>query len=728
MELKVYRRPDRQWKCGLTSSGIACPLGPDDRGRCHSQNCHPQRTLRWWRGYLPIALGTATVGILITMITTQQHREVVAPGPLARAHAQLIQNPNDPHRCASCHEDSSGVFAKQSIDEKFAVAHTQTQRCMVCHLRELTQLKRGTPHDLTSDHLDWMTDIAALNQKSPAPKSRLVNFVKLQAIDWHQHSLACSTCHREHQGAQHDLQTIASQRCQACHQNQFNSFSIDHPEFSDYPAKSVSRLSFDHSSHRDLHFTKTNTEFQCRVCHVNGAEQGRVGQVFRSVAFETACASCHLAPMQASLPDGIIVFQLPSIDIRGLAQRGLPIGDWPDEAGQFMDGKVPPLMRLLLMVDTDFRVFSDQLPDSGKLSDFDLDANEDREALKALAITSRRLLERLAHGGQQTIQERLTALSILDNREFIEKLMQGIPPDLFRQAYREWFEPQRADPIAPAVKRVSSTITLTSKKVVDDSNDLLRESETKAATDSLLADPGSDRLLDNPLRNDDLLDSSASLLNSNSEDATIETLSPSWKPLKARQHLTAGGWMIDKQRMAIVYVPTGHADPWLTAMLSLGQQLSKASISHSSTSGNSFDKQLIEEISIAMLDKKNVGRCTECHRSIDISYSTTSLQEHLTSHQESSGKTASILWRADRFDARVRELTYFDHGPHLIQSSLANCVACHRSRQPEASASIIHQSDFESMKVKDCAACHRPNAAGEHCTQCHNYHSNFVEP
>ncbi len=647
MELKVYRRPDRQWKCGFHASGSACPIGPDERGRCSSQKCHPQRTLRWWRSYLPIAFATVTLGVMVTLVATQRHREIIAPGPLSVAHAQLIQNPGDPHRCANCHEDSAGSFSKTTADNRLVALHTQTERCLVCHIREMPQLKRASPHDLTIQELESLT-ASAKNQASPSNAMlRLASLVKHQPIDWHQHQLACSDCHREHQGANHDLQAIASQRCQACHQKQFNSFADGHPEFTNYPMNSPGRLAFDHTKHRDFHFAKSAIQFNCRVCHVNGAEQGRVGQVFRSVAFETACASCHLAPMKASLPDGVIVFQLPSLDVRGLAQRGTNIGSWPDEAGQLMDGSIPPLMRLLLASNHEAERFSSRLPTSGKLSDFNIDADDDRQAISALASASRTLLEELASGGQQTFQARISSIGNAADRDLVEKLMQGVPPDLFRHAYRDWFD--------------------TGKNI-------------------------------------------------------------SWKTLKSRQHLPAGGWMIDTQRMAIVYVPTGHADPWLTAMLTLGRQLRTIKTASTTNVSTAISKSDFESLSHSILAKEGVGRCTECHLLLNATEPASVSGVRLVTHRDDTGTSQSSLWRAERLDASVRQLTRFDHGPHLIQPSLTDCVACHRMDTSSNATDISHRQDFQPMNAQDCAACHRPNAAGDNCTQCHNYHTNSTTP
>ncbi len=727
MEFKGYRQPDSQWKCGRSSHGDVCSLGPDHRGRCQSQQCHPKRTLRWWRSYLPVAFAIATIAIVIGLNVSQQHREVIAPGPLSMAHAQLIRNPSDPHRCASCHEDSAGRFSKAAMDSNLVGVHTQTQRCLACHLRDLPQLRLATPHDLPFEQLQAMT----VKTKSKVKAGRedqeqgtrkviqtwLVHLVKNQPIDWHQHQLACSDCHREHQGPGHDLQSISSQRCQACHQNQFNTFADSHPEFSNYPNPSADRIAFDHARHRDLHFSKSSAQFDCRACHVNKAEQGRVGRVFRSLAFETACAACHAAPIKASLSDGIIVFQLPSIDLQGLAQRGERIRNWPNEAGQLFDGSVPPWMQWLLMGEKNGADFLNALPSSGKLSDFNIDDRDHRQTILALVSASRRLLGLLASDGQRELQKRLLATFDPKDLSLAEQLVRGVPPDLFRQAYHDWFDHDSGSNRVPNGLRVS----------MKDIKDVKNGRDAQTSENDLLRD-SSDSLVDNSLLTDDPLKSDPLLSNSNAALSNDDLDTSAWKPLKAMKHLEAGGWMIDRQRMAIVYIPTGHADPWLTAMLTFAGQMKDANSRSASIEPSESSRTHSEGIAKSILAKDSAGRCLECHQSVDSS----------NLHFVNSAKLAAVptepkqalnqLWQANKFDVRVRQLTRFDHGPHLLQSSLSDCAACHRMIQQPTVAFEIADRDFESMTVQDCASCHQPKAAGDHCTQCHNYHTNSIEP
>ncbi len=689
-----YRRPDNQWKCGLTSSGKGCAMGPDARGRCDDKVCYPRRTLQWWRSYLPIALAMMTLGTLFVTNQTGLDRDAMAPGPLTSVHAQLIHNPSDPHRCASCHDEQrkgQPSLSETDWNSTSIGAHSQTERCLTCHARDLPRMRLASPHDLPEQELKNLSE--RMTKKGHSADNLLIGFTRHRPINWHEHSLSCSDCHREHQGAQHDLEAISSQRCQACHQNQFGSFAVDHPEFREYPRPGSQSVAFNHLRHRDLHFTKSNSTFDCRTCHVNESENGRVGQVFRSASFEKACASCHQAPISSSLPDGLVVFQLPSLDTTGLKNSGIDIGTWPEEASQILDGNIPLFMQWLLLGDKASASVLDAMPRSGKLSDFDVKTEVDREAIAKLARATKVLLGELAQDGQKIFQTRLTIHGQSSEDKAVMELLRGVPPDLFRQAYREWFEPLPSKPSSREIYTSSNRLTPT----------------TPSAENAFLS--GADDLLS---------DSKLATAFPSEPEGPVLSNSKSWKDIRSRQHLPAGGWMIDRQRMAIVYVPSGHADRWLTAFLTLGH--SRAIESHASTDGTDIEKpsRLAQRLIDECLQPTSLGRCAECHQGLT---------------KFTSVKAPTELWQAKRFDARVRDLTRFNHGPHLIQSGLQDCKSCHRLHEKEstnsqnenASIDLLKQVDFISVQRSDCASCHRPNAAGDHCTQCHHYHTNAIE-
>jgi hypothetical protein len=713
--IKRYRRPDQQWKCGLQDKGVLCTTGPDHLHRCSNpdtdQTCHPRRTLIWWRRYLPVAFAAITVAILITTANMPTHREIIAPGPLTLAHAQLISNPQDPHRCSACHTDdpssnaspnSSSTNASASsnghsnsptsdqrisqVSEAVLAKHSQSDRCISCHSRDMPHLATRIAHDLPVDVLDEMTAWVKQRAKGTPSTSMTVVLVSAPAAANNNlqsqpepmalatgvdpatasqlapktigysaskttsssnnasQDLACSTCHLEHQGPHHDLQAIASSRCQACHQESFKSFANGHPQFENYPAPKQSRIAFDHRKHQDSHFTKTSTAFDCRSCHVDTNSRSNVGQVFRSLSFETACAKCHDASIKSSVSEGAIVFQVPSIDVEGLAKNNasvpkLPSEQWPEEASLMLDGKIPPLMQWLLMGELEGSLALSGLDLSGDLSKLRLDSQADRKSLVSLATASRMILEKIGNSGQSAFAQRFVSSdggSVAPFDYGIRAILRGAPPDLFRTAFETWFD--------------------SSKQV-----------------------------------------------------------GKQWKLLKPGSHLSDGGWMIDKNRLSISYIPTGHADSWLASVLESASDSIEAdrNLSDSNREPNETRKVFIAK---QLLSAQSVGRCTECHQRIAQTNSTITPISLQARDQD--------RWRSKRVSTAMRSLTKFDHGPHLIQPQLQSCIACHAmtGERPTLPMNPLH-SEFASIKIEQCASCHHPQAAGDNCTQCHNYHA-----
>jgi hypothetical protein len=737
MATNDYRRPDREWKCGLSHDLAGCKLGPSRTGRCDEQTCTPRRTLRWWRGYLPWAFLAVTIGTTLVLIGTKQQRSAIVPGPLSMVHAQLIRNPNAADRCSNCHIEGSFQTPMTSAEElSQASAHglvsaqTQTQKCLACHENSLPQLRSSTPHDLPSDQLEQLTQNAM--SKNDELKIALASFdsqlskdvakstpLSTAKVDWHQHALACSDCHREHQGSNHDLQAISSQRCQACHQQAFTSFASGHPEFPNYPRPQTEQISFDHRRHQDLHFAKANAQFDCRQCHLSEGQSGRVGQVFRALSFEQACANCHHEPMKASLLDGIVVFQLPSINVDELKKYGVDVGPWPEEASLMMDGSLPPVMRMLLANDERYSELLTNLPASGELQDLRLDQPADRQIAIELVAAIREMLEEFARLGQVAIERRLTSNRDGASLE-LPPLVAGLPPDLFRQAYRGWFETTKISSTTPPIFASKSGPV-------------------------------------NELRNDELIDSD-DLLSGQDSTEQVSTARPSqaelpsqrWRDLQSRTHLQQGGWMIDSQRLAIVYVPARHADPWLTGLLSIGRQQAEDMFKKGSSDADSASQDAITDFAHEFLATNGIGRCTECHRNFRDPTSTLEkpsqsvgwLAKKFAASKDAASDNISLqeAWQSRRSDARVRELTRFDHGPHLIQPRLNDCRVCHVLNMTDQDASVtadltslvtsataISHSEFASMRKDDCASCHRPEAAGDQCVQCHNYHSSAID-
>ena len=181
--------------------------------------------------------------------------------------------------------------------------------------------------------------------------------------------------------------------------------------------------------------------------------------------------------------------------------------------------------------------------------------------------------------------------------------------------------------------------------------------------------------------------------------------------------------MIDRQRMAIVYVPRGHADEWLSRWIELEEMRPV---------GNSSNNGIGPQNSIA-----TAHQCRQCHDLQPTKKSNESLQHEswtdsfrqanqspLSQELLGSGDVSNACWKSKRRSANIRQITKFDHTPHLALPKISDCNSCHllesQNRMPIALASP--REEFAPMKKAQCAGCHQKNAAGESCTQCHNYH------
>jgi hypothetical protein len=676
------------------------------------------------------------VGSLATFYLANRQHTILAPGPLSSAHAQLIQNPDDPHRCAGCHAGveslSTESLAELELPPALLEKHSQTVRCLLCHARELPRLKLLTPHDLPLDQLRQLTSRTA-SQPSP-PTKRLVRWTAQPPMNWMEHDLSCSDCHREHQGAEHDLQAITNRRCQACHQQSFHAFAEDHPEFRDYPPTRQRQLAFDHQRHEALHFPKTKDSFDCRQCHLSETRPGHVGQVIRSLPFEQSCARCHTNSLHSSLLDGVVVFQFPSLNVAELTQMGMDIGPWPEAASQLTEGKLPPIMHWLLEERTEVAPALKKLPASGRWEELDLGDEEQRQALAVVIDGCRNLLDDLARGGHPAWEQRWMGSTGLPAQQ-LRPLLAGFPPDLFRTAYRDWLE--GGEPLPERAPRLTATTVPDVGRPGTATGSAALPRLTSSGNGSLAAD---DSLLGSDSSADPLLGDVTEPLGLAGNLDRDEERQP-WKDLKARQHLTGGGWMIDRQRLAILYVPQAHADPWLTALLNLGyrklQQDQKKAMSPEATRRAAN----LDDFAKEFLSTNGLGRCTECHQAMADPHSQTTAKRSYHAWESSLGQPPTLAatgperWRAQHLDARIREMTRFDHGPHLIQTGLSDCRSCHRSAAsaggdpPLAGVARgpIEGSDFLALHRSDCIACHHPQAAGDNCTQCHNYHTHGVD-
>ena len=169
---------------------------------------------------------------------------------------------------------------------------------------------------------------------------------------------------------------------------------------------------------------------------------------------------------------------------------------------------------------------------------------------------------------------------------------------------------------------------------------------------------------------------------------------------EVREQVAAGGWFRDGVTMSLRYRPIGHADPWLRAWLDVLAEA--ASGPHG---------KLVEPLLRASMKPTAPGQCGSCH-SLD----------------RDAGRFV-IQWGPLDVEREPRAFTRFSHAPHVMQPKSGDCASCHRlAVGAEVMASYTADDPhrfapgFEPMSKAACAACHTPTAAGDSCTQCHQYH------
>lgn len=643
-----YERPQQTWVCGLVADGeTPCPAGPGAHGGCPAAaachpvrdgdrwhcnrstlrggpceggpahdggcsivyRCTPIRSLRTRRGRFIVGIAAAALGAICMALSGPWRNEILAPGPLSVHHAQLLEGKNATLRCAQCHAAGEATLATWWADSvgNEPLTPTQSLLCMECHKETLSAEFAMAAHGVA---LKELTGAAGGHASTPFDQRRRDP----------REPIACSACHREHQGRMHDLAAISNLACQACHLQEFDSFAGAHPDFGAWPYERRTRIAFDHAAHQLKHFPEEKQEFACAACHQADATGARM----LTADYAASCAACHDKSIATSLVDGLPLVALPTIDVDVLSDAGQKVDNWPAAATGDFEGAPPIPAKLLMLADPNGAAALGVLGGEFDLYDVDID---DPTQLKAAAQTAealRGVIDELAAKGQGTIAERL---KVLLSRELTPQELDGLSgrlsPDAVRAYRDELFSPKNN------------------------------------ATDG--AKPTRDEL---------------------------------------RAQVAAGGWFRDGVTMSLRYRPIGHADPWMQAWLDVLAEA--ASGPHG---------KLVEPLLRASLKPTAPGQCGSCH-SVD----------------REAGRFV-IQWGPLDVEREPRGFTRFNHGPHVMQPKSGDCSSCHRiAVGAEVMASYTANDPhrfapgFEPMSKASCAACHTPAAAGDSCTQCHQYH------
>jgi hypothetical protein len=398
-----------------------------------------------------------------------------------------------------------------------------------------------------------------------------------------------------------------------------------------------------------------------------------------------------------------------------------------------------------------------------------------------LELYARFVSARSTNDPETTLPSATTNESHNEKKElWANQLAMGVPPDLLRSASSKWFheappqptpvgqsdplsqsaphsqsvdadrlpvvmsiDPSRATPVdkitqpkplarndqnrqalSPSVNPISVRFEpIVASKSLQDDDDLLTDSQ-----EDLLTAPSNNPLStigkNDPLaEQDDLLtgsDNSALVL----DDLKTPNPTTTEKPLKPWEHLPYGGWMIDDNRVALVYVPTGHADPWVSRWIEwnlllrqdYGPMEFQDGFLKQCVQCHSFDSQRIKQM-LYHDTTPNVNSLT-ANKTIPV-------------HHASTEDIDGYCWKIEQRPNALREITKFNHTPHLSINSLRDCQSCHTMKklneqqtaeQGWSDRGRTTRSEFLPIQKNQCASCHTARSAGDACTQCHNYH------
>jgi hypothetical protein len=469
-------------------------------------HCEPVRSLRSVRGRFVLSCAVFSMGGVALLLSSNWRDRAIAPGRLSSPHAQLLERADAASACNACHTagEQSPVGWIASLVSPHGNRPTQAQLCLKCHDAAISSELAVMPHNLPKEELQRIT--ATRSTASGSPIARLVSRTFAPTDQ-----LACSACHREHQGPDFDLTAIDDDACQACHQQRYTSFAADHPDFGDWPYQRRTRIEFNHASHASKHFAEQKREFDCRSCHLEDATH----RVQLTANYDTACASCHDERIATSVAQGVPVLIVPTLDVDALEAAGHDIGYWPNEATGDFDGRLPPPMKLLLAADAGAAEAMQTLGADFEFLDVDPDDPQQLAACAALATAIKQLFADLVESKDTALRDRLaTVIGIPVSDADIRALVAGLSADTLRGANGWIHGDGQSDSAGPGAHLPGFGVQ---------SNAILAEPRT----------------------------------------AEFQRVNP------VTSFAPTGAWFLDDATLSIRYRPAAHADPVLTSWLEL---------------------------------------------------------------------------------------------------------------------------------------------------------------
>ena len=689
-----YERPSDGWVCGRLCEGAPCQLGPTGSGVCQIQSqctpekdgdrfvckrpkplggpcpegplpdgsccqldakCQPRRSLMVKRRNVSIAFAAMCAAFCFYVFGAKEPTLPMSPGHVSFQHSAIETNCRSCHVAADQHESSLTVA---NFTE--ATSTGDSHRCLNCH--KDVGPDALNPHSMSDTELAALTNAATKSNSETDAPFLLLMAANLSSND-HQSNLACSACHQEHRGHEHDLKHMTNLQCQGCHQSQFYSFSDGHPELESFPYSRRTRIYFDHATHLKQYFV--DDEFRrlmpdgvapesCDTCH----QPDPAGNMLLTTGFDTMCATCHSQEIKDRDYAGIEFLALPVLSPDAIALTN--VGEWPAPPIESGPHELPPFMRMLLESNPLFQRASETLGDlvPGKLEEA---AGTYPGATSKYLWSIKRLIFELTEHGEAGLLKRLDG-----NSYAVRELMPSIIPSVV-SVRRMWFPNLAA--------------------------------EIQARTDDASLPPTDDSVL---------------------------TSAVAVKPIGLETSL-GGGWYVRDADHTVRYRASGHADPlirdWLNSTIgAIGDEYASDAtrdlldvISSPTASGRLGSAPVAS------------GRCLLCHtvesdsgkpkinwhsRQPDQNNAPLTRFSH-SPHRSLPEQATCITCHA------LEELSVHTDS---FRAAFAKRDKSTGSWQPVTSPDSIRTSGFLPVSKETCAVCHVPESAGNSCLNCHTYH------
>lgn len=688
-----YERPTQGWVCGRLCEGSPCQFGPNPRGGCQVQSqctpekegdrfvcrrlpahggpcpegplpdgaccqpdtrCQPRRSLMHWRRNLSMAFAAGCAAFCLFVFGGSEPTAPMSPGHVTFQHSAIETD------CASCH--IAADQHKSSVSVSSVTADSQdgdSFLCLNCH-RDIGS-EPFHPHSMSVEelHADKLGTEGTPNTDDRPLLLTLASWVDSED---HQTELACSACHQEHRGHEHDLKLLTNLQCQSCHESQFHSFSDGHPEFTVFPYSRRTRIYFDHATHLEQYFKDEDfrrlmpdglAPESCDSCHVPDP----TGDMITTRGYDQMCGSCHDREIEERDFPGVAFLALPALSAE--AAKSIGAGQWPSRPVAGAVRRLPVFMSTLLQADSAYQNAADVLGDlaPGRLDEA---AQKFPEEVSAYLWSIKRLIFDLTMHGDETIASRCG-----DQQLFNASMKPSIIPGIVA-ASRQWF-PDLAEEVEAQQNGVTVETSLQAN--VAPSRSIVPESILGGGWYIGDADHTiryrSSRHADPLVR--DWIEAALSALPANGESTAVPEL------------------------LAILASPT-----------SSGYQMTGPVASGRCIMCHTIDEDGRTESMVVNWTSKKHGK--QDSRLVRFSHS-----PHLTMpkqtecqycHQLASTSNSAETFRADFFTRHA------EHG-HW---------------QPVTSPSAARVSGFVPLSAEKCASCHIPDSAGDSCLNCHTYH------